>query len=97
RGAGYGPAAKGNTLLNYGAVVGDLISFVVDRNPEKQNTYLPGSHIPVFAPEKIYREKPDYVLILPWNLADEIILDMADINAWGGKFAIPIPELQILS
>ncbi|WP_334130213.1 class I SAM-dependent methyltransferase [Sneathiella sp.] len=95
--AGYGAAAKGNTLLNYCGVVGDLISFVVDRNPEKQNTYLPGSHIPVFAPEKIYREKPDYVLILPWNLADEIILDMADINAWGGKFAIPIPELQILS
>jgi hypothetical protein len=94
--AGYGAAAKGNTLLNYCGVGSELIEFVVDRNPEKQDTLLPGSHIPVFAPEKIFAEKPDYVLVLPWNLADEISKDMADIKAWGGEFVIPIPALEIL-
>lgn len=95
--AGYGAAAKGNTLLNYCGVGPELIDFVVDRNPEKQGTLLPGSHIPVFAPEKIATEKPDYVLILPWNLADEISSEMAEIKGWGGQFVIPIPELMILS
>lgn len=94
--AGYGAAAKGNTLLNYCGVTRDLIAFVVDRNPAKQESFLPGSHIPVFAPEKLRAEKPDYVLILPWNLADEITREMADIRDWGGKFAVPIPELRIL-
>lgn len=95
--AGYGAAAKGNTLLNYCGVGPELIEFVVDRNPEKQGTLLPGSHIPVFAPDKIWTEKPDYVLILPWNLADEISTDMAAIRDWGGRFVIPIPELEVLS
>ncbi|MCC3304569.1 class I SAM-dependent methyltransferase [Sneathiella sp. HT1-7] len=95
--AGYGAAAKGNTLLNYCGVGPELIDFVVDRNPEKQGTLLPGSHIPVFAPEKIATEKPDYVLILPWNLADEISSEMAEVKGWGGQFVIPIPELMILS
>lgn len=95
--AGYGAAAKGNTLLNYCGVGPELIDFVVDRNPEKQSTLLPGSHIPVFAPEKIATEKPDYVLILPWNLADEISREMAEVKGWGGQFVIPIPELMILS
>ncbi|WP_288903225.1 class I SAM-dependent methyltransferase [uncultured Sneathiella sp.] len=95
--AGYGAAAKGNTLLNYCGVGPELIEFVVDRNPEKQGTLLPGSHIPVFSPEKIWAEKPDYVLILPWNLADEISSDMAAVKDWGGRFVIPIPELEILS
>ena len=94
--AGYGAAAKGNTLLNYCGVGPDLIEFVVDRNPEKQETLLPGSHIPVFAPDKIWAEKPDYVLILPWNLADEISREMAAIKEWGGRFVIPIPELEVL-
>ncbi|WP_169543353.1 class I SAM-dependent methyltransferase [Sneathiella aquimaris] len=94
--AAYGAAAKGNTLLNYCNVGTDLISFVVDRNPEKQNTLLPGSHIPVFAPEHIAQEKPDYVLILPWNLAAEISADMRHISEWGGRFAIPVPTLHLL-
>ncbi len=95
--AGYGAAAKGNTLLNYCGVGTDGIEFVVDRNPEKQDTLLPGSHIPVFAPTKIWEEKPDYLLILPWNLADEITRDMAAIKDWGGQFAIPIPTLRLVS
>jgi SAM-dependent methyltransferase len=95
--AAYGAAAKGNTLLNYCKVGADQIDFVVDRNPEKQDTLLPGSHIPVFGPEHIAAEKPDYVLILPWNLADEISKDMKHISEWGGKFAIPIPTLKLLS
>ncbi|MEX1037193.1 MAG: class I SAM-dependent methyltransferase [Sneathiella sp.] len=95
--AAYGAAAKGNTLLNYCTVNTELIDFVVDRNPEKQGTLLPGSHIPVFAPEKIWEAKPDYVLILPWNLADEITADMAAIRDWGGQFVIPIPELRVFS
>ena len=75
----------------------ELIDYVVDRNPEKQNTLLPGSHIPVFCPDKIRAEKPDYVLILPWNLASEIAAEMADVADWGGRFVIPIPKLKVLS
>jgi SAM-dependent methyltransferase len=95
--AAYGAAAKGNTLLNYCKVESDLIEFVVDRNPEKQDTYLPGSHIPVFSPEKIWQEKPDFVVILPWNLAEEISKDMNAIKDWGGKFVVPIPTLSLLT
>lgn len=95
--SGYGAAAKGNTLLNFCGINTDSIDFVVDRNPEKQNTLLPGSHIPVCAPEKIWEEKPDYVLILPWNLATEISTDMAAISEWGGKFVVPVPEVKVLS
>lgn len=94
--AAYGAAAKGNTLLNYCKIDAGLIDFVVDRNPEKQDTFLPGSHIPVFSPEKVWQEKPDFLLILPWNLADEISSDMAAIKDWGGRFAVPVPQLTFL-
>lgn len=93
--AGYGAPAKGNTLLNYCGVGTDMIDFTVDRSPYKQNTWLPGTRIPVHAPERISIEKPDYLLILPWNLKDEIMEQMAHIRAWGGHFVVPIPEIQV--
>jgi 2-polyprenyl-3-methyl-5-hydroxy-6-metoxy-1,4-benzoquinol methylase len=93
---GYGAAAKGNTLLNYCGVRSDLVEYVVDRSPQKQGRFLPGVHIPVFAPEKIAQTKPDYVLILPWNLKDEIAAQMSGIRAWGGRFVVPIPETRVL-
>jgi 2-polyprenyl-3-methyl-5-hydroxy-6-metoxy-1,4-benzoquinol methylase len=94
--AGYGAPAKGNTLLNYCGVRRDFVDFTVDRNPAKQNHYLPGTHIPVFAPEKIDELKPDYVLILPWNIRDEIVDKMSHIRDWGGKFVVPIPTVEVL-
>lgn len=94
--AAYGAAAKGNTLLNYCGIDSDLIPFVVDRSAAKQGRYLPGSRIPIFGPEKIAEEKPDYVLILPWNLRDEIMAEMRHVANWGGKFVTAIPELRIL-
>ena len=93
---GYGAPAKGNTLLNFCGVREDLLVATVDRSPHKQNIFLPGTHIPVYAPEKIAEAKPDYLLILPWNLKDEVIKQMAGIRAWGGKFVVPIPELKVL-
>jgi hypothetical protein len=93
--AAYGAAAKGNTLLNYCGVGRDRIAFVVDRNPAKQGRLLPGTRIPVFAPEAIFAEKPDYVLVLPWNLEDEIFRQNCAIREWGGKFVIPIPEIRV--
>jgi SAM-dependent methyltransferase len=95
--AAYGAAAKGNTLLNYcGITAGDgRIGFVVDRAPSKQGRYLPGSHIPILAPEAIFAERPDIVLILPWNLRREIAADLAGISAWGGRFAVAIPGLEV--
>jgi SAM-dependent methyltransferase len=95
--AAYGAAAKGNTLLNYcGITAGDgRIAFVVDRAPSKQGRYLPGSHIPILAPEAIFSERPDIVLILPWNLRREIAADLAGIAAWGGRFAVAIPRLEV--
>ncbi len=95
--AAYGAAAKGNTLLNYCQVGVDSIDFVVDRNPEKQGTLLPGSHIPVYDPSHIDKEKPDYVLILPWNIADEISKDMKHISDWNGQFVVAIPSTRILA
>jgi len=92
----YGAAAKGNTLLNYCGIGKDLIDFAVDRSPHKQGLLLPGSRIPVYAPERVALEKPDYLLILPWNLKDEIIGEMQHIRAWGGRFATAIPRLQII-
>ena len=91
---GYGAPAKGNTLLNYCGIGVDMIDFTVDRNPHKQGTWLPGTRIPVHAPERIREVKPDYLLILPWNLKDEVMEQMAGIRAWGGKFVIPIPEVR---
>ena len=94
---GYGAAAKGNTLLNYCGIKGnDLINFVVDASPYKQNKLLPGSRIPVFSKDKIEEFKPDFVVIFPWNLKDEIMQQLDYISEWGGKFVIAIPELQIL-
>jgi len=95
--AGYGAPAKGNTLLNYCGVNADLIQYTVDASPHKQNHYLPGSHIPIYAPKKICETKPDYVLILPWNLKEEIMKQMACVSEWGGKFVVPIPELQVVA
>ncbi len=93
--AAYGAAAKGNTFLNYCGVTSDDIDFVVDRNPAKQNHLLPGSHIPVRTPEALAHEKPDYVLILPWNLFEEISTSMAHISDWGGRFVTAVPHVKI--
>ncbi len=92
----YGAAAKGNTLLNYCGVKPDLIGFVVDASPAKQNKYLPGSRIPIFKEEKIKDFKPDYVVILPWNIREEIMSQLSYIKDWDAKFVIAIPELKIL-
>ena len=94
--AAYGAAAKGNTLLNYCGVKNDMISFVVDANPHKQDKYLPASHIPVLNESHLRSNKPDFVLILPWNLKDEITAQLEYIKEWNGKFVVPIPELQII-
>lgn len=94
--AAYGAAAKGNTLLNYCGVKNDFIEFVVDANPNKQNKWLPASHIPVMEEKHLKEQKPDYVIILPWNLKDEITAQLSYIREWGGKFVIPIPKLQII-
>ena len=93
--AGYGAAAKGNTLLNYCGTKSDLIDFVVDANPAKQNKWLPGSHIPVVSEEKIKQNKPDFIIIFPWNIKDEVMKQLHYIEEWGGKFIIPIPHLHI--
>lgn len=93
---GYGAPAKGNTLLNYCGVRTDFIDYTVDRSPHKQGRALPGVHIPIHSPEKIRETKPDYVLILPWNLRDEVVRQMAHVREWGGRFVVPIPELTVL-
>lgn len=90
---GYGAPAKGNTLLNYCGIRTDFLDYTVDRSPHKQNHYLPGVRIPVYAPDKIRETRPDYVLILPWNIKDEVIQQMSYIREWGGAFAVPIPEV----
>ena len=93
---GYGAPAKGNTLLNYcGLGVADL-GYTVDRNPHKQGLFLPGSHVPICAPQQVLEDKPDYLFILPWNLRDEVMEQMQQVRDWGGKFVVPIPELQVL-
>lgn len=93
--AGYGAPGKANTLLNYCGIREDLLDYTVDRNTMKQKTFLPGTRIPVYEPDTIRETQPDYVLILPWNLKDEIMEQMSYIREWGGKFVVPIPELQI--
>ena len=93
---GYGAAAKGNTLLNYCGIGTDLLDYTVDRNPMKQGRFLPGVRIPVRAPEAIAAERPDYVLVLPWNIRDEVMGQLSFIREWGGRFVLPIPSLQIL-
>lgn len=93
--AGYGPPGKGNTLLNYCGIRTDFLDYTVDPSPYKQGLFLPGTHIPIFHPDKIQKTKPDYVLILPWNLKEEIMTQMAYIRTWGGRFVVPIPEVKV--
>jgi SAM-dependent methyltransferase len=93
---GYGAPAKGNTLLNYCGIRTDFLDYTVDRSPYKQNTYLPGSRIPVKHPDQIREDKPDYVLILPWNIKEEIVAQMDFIREWGGQFIVPIPHAHII-
>jgi hypothetical protein len=93
---GYGAPGKGNTLLNYCGIRTDFLDFTVDRNPLKQGRYTPGTRIPILAPEAIAEARPDYVLILPWNLRDEIVGKMGYIREWGGRFVVPIPTIEVI-
>jgi hypothetical protein len=93
--AGYGAPGKSATLLHYCGIGKDLISYTVDRNPYKQGRFLPGSRIPIYHPDRIRETKPDYVVILPWNLKDEIMAQLAYIRDWGGRFVVPIPSAAI--
>jgi hypothetical protein len=92
---GYGAPGKGNTLLNYCGIRTDFVDYTVDRNPYKQGQLLPGTHIPIFPPERIKETRPDYVLILPWNLRDEIVKQLSYIREWGGRFVVPIPRVEV--
>ncbi|EJZ57172.1 C-methyltransferase [Pseudomonas fluorescens R124] len=92
---GYGAAAKGNTLLNYAGVKPDLLAWVADANPHKQGKFLPGSRIPIVAPERIAQEQPDYILVLPWNLLSEVTQQLSSAKAWGARFVVAVPELSI--
>ena len=91
----YGAPAKGNTLLNYCGVGPELVAFTVDRSPHKQGLLLPGTRIPIRAPEAIRQSRPDYLLILPWNLRDEVVRQMAELRQWGGRFVVPIPRVEV--
>jgi SAM-dependent methyltransferase len=93
---GYGAPGKGNTLLNYCGIRTDLLDFTVDRNPYKHGRFLPGTHIPIFAPSRIAETRPDYVLLLPWNLRDEIVQQLSYARAWGARFVVPIPEVELV-
>jgi hypothetical protein len=93
---GYGAPGKGNTLLNYCGIGTDFLEFTVDRNPYKHGRFTPGMHIPIHEVETIDALEPDYLLVLPWNLKDEIIQQMRHVAAWGGRFILPIPELTII-
>ena len=93
--AAYGAAAKGNTLLNYAHIKAGDIAFVCDSNPAKQEKFLPGSRIPILPPDAISEHRPDYVLILPWNLCDEISASLAHIRDWGGRFVVAVPEIEV--
>jgi SAM-dependent methyltransferase len=94
--AAYGAPGKGNTLLNYCGIRTDFVDYAVDRNPYKHGRFTPGTHIPIYAPERIREERPDFVLILPWNLKDEIVEQLAFIREWGGRFIVPIPRAAVL-
>jgi hypothetical protein len=93
----YGAAAKGNTLMNYAGIKHDLIDFVCDAAPSKQGKYMPGSHIPILPPAELAKRKPDWVIILPWNIAEEVTQQQQQVRAWGGKFVIAVPELKVLA
>lgn len=92
---GYGAPGKGNTLLNFCGIGTDFLDYTVDRNPAKMGTYTPGTRIPIRDPEVIRETRPDYVLVLPWNLRAEIELQMSFIRSWGGQFVVPIPAVEI--
>jgi SAM-dependent methyltransferase len=94
--AGYGAPGKGNTLLNYCGIRTDLLDYTVDRNPYKQGMFLPGTHIPILDPEVLAQDRPDYILILPWNLKAEIVAQLGYAREWGAKFIVPIPQVQVL-
>lgn len=94
---GYGAPAKGNTLLNYCGIRTDFLDYTVDRSPHKQGRFLPGTHIPIYGPEKLAETRPAYVLILPWNVKEEIVESMACVRDWGGRFVVPIPNVRVLS
>jgi C-methyltransferase-like protein/putative zinc binding protein/methyltransferase family protein len=94
--AGYGAPGKGNTLLNYCGIHTDFLDYTVDKNPYKHGKFTPGTHIPIFPPDRVFETKPDFLLILPWNFKDEIIRQMAAIKAWGGRFIVPIPEVRVV-
>ncbi len=95
--AGYGAPAKGNTLLNFCGIRTDLLEYTVDRNPHKQGRFLPGTHIPIYHPDRIRETRPDYLLILPWNLKEEVMQQMADVRSWGARFVVPIPHLEVVA
>jgi SAM-dependent methyltransferase len=94
---GYGAPAKGNTLLNYCGIRTDMIDYTVDRSPHKQGHYLPGTRIPIYGPERIAESRPGYLVILPWNLKDEIMSQMGHIREWGGKFVVLIPDVKVIA
>ena len=94
--AGYGAPGKGNTLLNFCGIRTDLLEYTVDRNPYKQGQFLPGTHIPIKQPEALKQGRPDYILILPWNLTEEIVEQLAYAREWGARFVVPIPEVRVL-
>jgi hypothetical protein len=93
--AGYGAPGKGNTLLNHCAIRSDLMEFTVDRNPHKHGLFLPGTHIPIYPVERLAQERPDYVVIMPWNLRDEITAQLGYVRDWGGRFVVSLPKLEI--
>ena len=95
--AGYGAPGKGNTLLNHCGIRTDLLSYTVDRSPVKQGKFLPGTHIPIYAPERLAETRPDYILVLPWTLREEISQQLSYVGSWGGKLVFPIPEFEIVS
>ena len=93
--AAYGAAAKGNTLMNFAGIRSDLIQFAVDKNPAKQGKYMPGSRIPIVSEDRLIEERPDYVVILPWNLREEVMQQLAYVQEWGGKFVTAVPDLKL--
>jgi hypothetical protein len=95
--AAYGAAAKGNTLLNYAGIDSNLLPYVCDAAPSKQGKYMPGSHIPILPPSKLREDKPDIILILPWNLTAEVISQNAYVHEWGGKFVTVMPQIRVIS
>jgi hypothetical protein len=94
---GYGAPAKATTLLNYCGVGTDVLPYTVDRSPHKQGKYIPGVRTPIFAPERIFETRPDYIVILPWNIADEVIGQMSTASAWGARFIVPIPSPVVVA